>query len=204
MAVFVSSPKSSELGSAAEVLAQAFSQDPMVCSILRKLRPNRRLLKLRSMFEVSLQRRVPGRIELCLKDGGEVRSVALLYSPGKYPPPIFWELSLLLRCIFRAGFSGLPGWLTWSNSIRRRHPSEPHYYLEILGTHPAFQGNGFGSMLMEEICSLAGKAGKICYLETSNPRNLSFYKAFGFEPVASETILGVETWFLTRSVCQGR
>lgn len=175
----------------------------MVCSVLRKVQPNRRLSKLKTMFEVALGKGVPGRMELCLKDGGEVRSVALLYSPGSYPPPILWELSVLLTCIFREGFRGLPGWLTWTNSIRRRHPREPHYYLEILGTHPAFQGKGFGSMLMEEVCSMADKVRKICHLETSNPRNLSFYKSFGFEMVASETILGVETWYLTRSVPKG-
>ncbi len=203
MAPVLSNLESSDLQSAAKLLAQAFFQDPIVCSILKKVEPNRRLTKLETMFQVALGERVPGRMVLCLKDGGGVRSVALLYSPGSYPPPIFLELSVLLRCIFRTGFRGLPGWLVWANSIRKRHPKEPHYYLELLGTHPAFQGKGFGSMLMEEVCSLAEKEGRICHLETSNPRNLPFYKAFGFETVASETILGVETWYLTRFLRKG-
>ena len=203
MAPVLSNLEGSDLERAAKVLAQAFFQDPIVCSILKKVEPNRRLAKLETMFQVALGEKVPGRMELCLKDGAEVRSVALLYSPGSYPPPIFLELSILSKGIFRAGFRGLARWLTWTSSVRRRHPREPHYYLEILGTHPAFQGKGFGSMLMEEVCSIAEKAGKICHLETSNPRNLSFYRAFGFETVASETILGVETWYLTRFVSKG-
>nr|WP_257785612.1 GNAT family N-acetyltransferase [Pedobacter steynii] len=50
------------------------------------------------------------------------------------------------------------------------HPTEPHWYLPMIGVDPAHQGAGVGSALM---------------IESSNPKNISLYKRHGFEVIGT-------------------
>lgn len=42
---------------------------------------------------------------------------------------------------------------------------------------------GIGSLALKGVLELADKSGTSCYLESSNPKNLSFYQKQGFEVV---------------------
>lgn len=61
------------------------------------------------------------------------------------------------------------------------HPTEPHWYLPLIGVDPARQGNGYGSALMEYALIRCDRENELAYLESSNPRNISLYKRHGFE-----------------------
>ena len=61
------------------------------------------------------------------------------------------------------------------------HPAEPHWYLPLLGVDPIHHGKGFGSALMSHVLEVCDKENKIAYLESSNPKNIPFYKRHGFE-----------------------
>jgi ribosomal protein S18 acetylase RimI-like enzyme len=61
------------------------------------------------------------------------------------------------------------------------HPTEPHWYLPMLGVDPALQGNGYGSALMKHALISCDRENKLAYLESSNPRNISLYQRHGFE-----------------------
>ena len=61
------------------------------------------------------------------------------------------------------------------------HPKEPHWYLAIIGADPNCQGRGNGSALMRHALEACDRDHKFAYLESSNPRNLSFYLRHGFE-----------------------
>lgn len=63
------------------------------------------------------------------------------------------------------------------------HPSEPHWYLGILGVDPARQKQGYGSKLIRGILDLCDCFELPAYLESSNPMNIAFYKKHGFEVV---------------------
>lgn len=63
----------------------------------------------------------------------------------------------------------------------RYHPSEPHWYLPLMGVEPSQQGKGFGSALLQHILIQFDRDNKIAYLESSNPRNIPLYKRHGFE-----------------------
>lgn len=63
------------------------------------------------------------------------------------------------------------------------HPTEPHWYLPLIGVDPARQGNGVGSALMEYALLPCDRDGTIAYLESSNPRNIPLYEKFGFEVI---------------------
>jgi GNAT superfamily N-acetyltransferase len=69
--------------------------------------------------------------------------------------------------------------------MRKYHPSEPHWYLPLMGVDPLQQGKGFGSELMKYVLKQCDHDNRLAYLESSNPRNVSFYKRLGFEAVGS-------------------
>ena len=63
------------------------------------------------------------------------------------------------------------------------HPTEPHWYLPMIGVDPVHQGAGIGSALMTEALKAVDRDGSIAYLESSNPRNISLYQRHGFEVI---------------------
>ncbi len=67
----------------------------------------------------------------------------------------------------------------------RYHPSEPHWYLPLMGVDPSQQSKGFGSALLQHTLIQFDRDNKIAYLESSNPRNISLYKRHGFELLGS-------------------
>ena len=74
----------------------------------------------------------------------------------------------------------LPGIFEQMEKFR---PTEPHWYLPMIGVDPAWQGAGVGSALMREALKAVDRDGLIAYLESSNPRNISLYERHGFEVI---------------------
>ena len=60
-------------------------------------------------------------------------------------------------------------------------PTEPHWYLPLIGVDPRKQGKGYGSAMMEHALIPCDREKKLAYLESSNPRNIPLYKRHGFE-----------------------
>lgn len=65
------------------------------------------------------------------------------------------------------------------------HPSEPHWYLPLMGVEPSFQRQGVGSALLKHALRLCDSDKKIAYLEASSKDNLSLYERHGFEILGS-------------------
>jgi ribosomal protein S18 acetylase RimI-like enzyme len=65
--------------------------------------------------------------------------------------------------------------------MSRYHPSEPHWYLPLIGVDPSQQGKGYGSALMQHALVRCDRDNKPAYLESSNPRNIPLYERLGFE-----------------------
>jgi ribosomal protein S18 acetylase RimI-like enzyme len=61
------------------------------------------------------------------------------------------------------------------------HPTEPHWYLPLIGVDPAQQGKGYGSALMEHSLIPCDREKRLAYLESTNPRNIPLYERHGFE-----------------------
>ena len=59
-------------------------------------------------------------------------------------------------------------------------PSEPHYYLSLLGTHPDRSGQGWGMGLLADNLARIDAEGMAAYLESSNPANIPRYERLGF------------------------
>jgi ribosomal protein S18 acetylase RimI-like enzyme len=65
--------------------------------------------------------------------------------------------------------------------MSRYHPHEPHWYLPLLGVDPLHHGKGLGSALIQHVIGMCDRDNKFAYLESSNPKNIQFYKRHGFE-----------------------
>jgi ribosomal protein S18 acetylase RimI-like enzyme len=63
------------------------------------------------------------------------------------------------------------------------HPTEPHWYLPLIGVDPVHQGKGVGSALLKHVTERFDRDGAVAYLESSNPRNIPLYERHGFKQV---------------------
>ena len=84
--------------------------------------------------------------------------------------------------------------------MEERHPQDPsHWYLFILGTEQAAQGQGLGSALLAQVLARVDADGMPAYLESSSERNLALYGRHGFE-VTSEVVIpgGPRIWPMWR------
>jgi GNAT superfamily N-acetyltransferase len=77
-------------------------------------------------------------------------------------------------------------------------PSEPHYYLSLLGTDPDQAGHGWGMGLLADNLGRIESEGAAAYLESSNPANVPRYERLGFtvfdEFVVGEGISVAQMW----------
>jgi ribosomal protein S18 acetylase RimI-like enzyme len=60
------------------------------------------------------------------------------------------------------------------------HPKFPHWYLPWFGVDTAVQGRGLGGELMKHCLRVVDKDHLPAYLDSPNPRNISFYERHGF------------------------
>ncbi|MCU1622862.1 MAG: family N-acetyltransferase [Frankiales bacterium] len=98
-------------------------------------------------------------------------------------PPGHWRLGLAdtLRLLPRVAPMARLGslrLLRMSSLVERQHPPGDHAYLGYLGA--AVQGQGFGAQVLGPALEVCDAFGWPAFLESSNPRNLPFYRRHGF------------------------
>jgi ribosomal protein S18 acetylase RimI-like enzyme len=102
------------------------------------------------------------------------------------PPGIHPDEELLLTLLQRTGSPQIQeDALAVFEQMGRYHPSEPCWYLPLIGVDPSQQGKGYGSALMEHTLIPCDRDKKLAYLESSNPRNIPLYERHGFEVVGT-------------------
>ena len=69
----------------------------------------------------------------------------------------------------------------WGEQFGHFHPTEPHWYLGMLGVAPGQQGRGHGSALLRVGLERCDRDGLPAYLESGEPRNRALYERHGFE-----------------------
>jgi ribosomal protein S18 acetylase RimI-like enzyme len=69
--------------------------------------------------------------------------------------------------------------------METHHPSEPCWYLPLIGVDPSCQGRGYGSALLRYALEQCDRDGMPAYLESSNPRNIPLYQRHGFEIIGT-------------------
>jgi ribosomal protein S18 acetylase RimI-like enzyme len=101
-------------------------------------------------------------------------------------PPGTWHISIpaqirLLPRLTAAVRGDIGRLLRWSAITERKHPTDPHWYLVVLGVDPSLQGRGFGSHLMAPALERCDRERVPAYLETDTARNVALYERHGFE-----------------------
>jgi len=67
--------------------------------------------------------------------------------------------------------------------VERYRPSEPHWYLSLIGVEAINQGKGRGSSLLQYSLRQCDKNHHAAYLWSSNKQNIPFYERAGFRMV---------------------
>ena len=158
----------------AAVLARAFDDDPLVTWMFPDERVRR--ARLPRFFRTLL------RPALALDEvytTTTVEGAAFWNPPGTFPfgwvtnARVGLAVATMLGPHLRAC---APGLLYFD----RHHPTEPHWYLQMLGTDPDAQGRGVGSALLRTVLDRCDEAGARVYLEASKEKNVPFYARHGF------------------------
>jgi ribosomal protein S18 acetylase RimI-like enzyme len=178
----------------ADTLAKAFADDPLICFLLRD--EASRPAKMPKLFKLLFKLGLPhGACDMT--SGAE--SVALWRPPNAWEIPFHQYITNGVAFIDVFGLGGGLSVIGTMDVIEKRHPHEPHWYLQAIGTDPARQGKGYGGVVMRRQLALADAAGMPAYLESSKQANIPIYKSFGFE-VTGEIVLpgGPTLWPMWR------
>lgn len=160
---------------ASQTLARAFIDDPLICFILSD--EARRPAKMPRLFKLLFKLGLPyGACDVT--EGYE--AVALWRPPGKWHIPFHQYITNGAEFLGIFGASTALRVMTIMDYIEKRHPKEPHYYLQAIGTDPAKQGKGFGGVVMRRHLAVADAARMPAYLESSKEKNIPIYQSFGF------------------------
>lgn len=194
------SPK--RYGEAEACLARAFFPDPLFGFFMPEKR--REYSMLPDVFHAFLSDAGPFErtwaATLPAEHDGRVVGTAVWVPPGGMPRPFRRELMMQLRLgrLLLKG-SNLSIGLKLLAAVDKVHPTEPHWYLALLGTDPAMQGRGVGSAVLAPAIAQADAEGVSCYLETQKEENLPFYARHGFEVLHVVSVPGSPTvWGMYR------
>lgn len=105
------------------------------------------------------------------------RAVALWLPPGVEPDEA--EMGAIMEESVRPEIAEDIGAIM--KGMDEHHPLEPHWYLPLIATDPTWFGQGLGTLLMNHALRRCDEEGIAAYLESSNPRNISFYERHGFK-----------------------
>lgn len=182
-----------EIDAMAHTMARAFGDDPLTSWLFPD--PNRRTRRMPAFFASLLRASFPlGSVYTT--DG--TRSVAIWNPPGTFP--LGWATDArvgltttrlvgprIVRCA-----RGLLYFAT-------HHPTDRHWYLQMLGTDPQWQGRGAGAEVMAPVLDRCDRQGERVYLESSKERNIPFYARHGFEVTAEIQVpSGPVVWAMWR------
>ena len=85
-------------------------------------------------------------------------------------------------------------------SLHKRHVPFRHWYLQLLGVDPAYQGKGYSGALLKAMFTRIDKEHLPCFLEADEEGNVSLYQHYGFEVVEEGVVPGSEVtiWAMLR------
>lgn len=187
--------KSSEKKAAAQVLARAFFDYPMIIHYWPDL--GRRVCYLEWYWNCAVNYGLRyGQIDTT----PDIAGVSIWLPPGQTHITT-WRYS-------RAGYLPLPLFIGCKQFFTKTMRSDnlvqqvheeimpgPHWYLWIVAVDPARQGKGIGAVLMRSGLQRADAQHLPCYLETYEKGNIPFCLRHGFTLVRTEQVSGSDLCF---------
>jgi ribosomal protein S18 acetylase RimI-like enzyme len=178
----------SHIGPAAEMLTRAFWDYP----VSRYSYPDEsdRAKRLPYFFRYILGYGV--RYGEAYATSGRLEGVAVWVTSDKYPVTVLRLLrSVPLSVMLRLGSQGgnrMRRFGDYIDSVHKRLAPSRHWFLQMIGVDPKFQGSGYASALLGPMLARIDEEGLPCYLETPDERNVPLYEHFGFTVVDRSTI----------------
>ncbi len=174
--------KKADVPRAAAVLGRAFADEILAAYFFPE---EKRLAVAETFSSLSLY--------LCVKYGevyatsDRFEGVAAWSPPGAAPFSAWQSLRAIpLPVFFRfaaAGGSRLRAMGEHVDELHQKLAPFPHWYLQIIGVQPIFQGQGYSSRLIRPMLERIDREGLPCYLETQTDKNVTIYRRYGFKVI---------------------
>jgi ribosomal protein S18 acetylase RimI-like enzyme len=141
-------------------------------------------------------------VSICLKYGEVYGTSERLEGVATWLPPWkayvgTWQIlrSVPLSTVFgfaRRRADRMRAYGKYIDDLRRRLVPYPHWYLDMIGVDPPYQGQGFCSRLVRPVLERIDRERTPCYLETNAEKNVAIYRRFGFEVISEDRMPGLE------------
>ena len=160
----------------AAILSEAFAGDPLQDWIMEDVAIAERPARRTAWWSFMIRHAPPGAEVHIAGDGA---GAACWHPPGagKPPPAVVGEFRVMVAELAGERAAAVLAGLA---RIAGRAPAEPHWHLAAVGVVPDRRGNGVGARLLAPMLARCDRLGLPAYLESSNPRNLGFYRRLGF------------------------
>jgi len=165
-------------------LASAFSDDPLTSWIFPD--PSARPLQLQSWMRLVTEM---GLTRGHIYTAGDNRAAAIWSPPDVTLFDEIWGARLVQLLNTELGERAGDVLQGLASALASKPENESHFYLFTLGTHPEQQGSGLGARVVEPVLSICDEQGLPAYLESSNERNLTFYRRHGFEVLSEIAVV---------------
>ena len=187
-----------ETAMAIATTSRAFCPDPLFGFFARDAVQEHRVLPvfLGAMLRDSLS---DGEVWVARRDGVVIGSASWI-PPGAMPRSRSRENRITRACAsaLLTGRNRRRG-LRLLAEVDGRHPTEPHWYLALLGVDPKWQGHGGGGALLAPMLERCDREVTPAYLETQKIENLAFYERFGFRVTDTVELPGTPpVWLMWR------
>ncbi|MEA1952289.1 MAG: GNAT family N-acetyltransferase [Planctomycetota bacterium] len=178
----------SRLGDAAELLVDAFYDDPMAAYMVPD--ESKRRGKLRQMMRRFLSY---GMLYGHVETTEDFQGLAA-WIPPEYVKFNFWRMlrsgMIVVPWILgRAAAKRFSQAMAEGDRLHAKHAPGQHWYLFILAVGPHTQRSGVGTALIQHGLARIDRQGLPCYLETTSQKNVEYYPRHGFDMV-EETSVG--------------
>ncbi len=172
--------KKSQINQASEILAKAFYDDPIFSFIPESDRERENFLKWN--FKNGLRYNLA--YNHIYTTVGSLKGIAAWTPPGHSHLNFFQLLPAVLTLPFKVDWRRIGRLMSLFSTMNNHHKDdmpEPHWYLDMLGVAPTYQGEGIGSLLLQPVLKQADADRLPCYLITTTERGVHFYQKNGFE-----------------------
>ncbi len=198
MSIDIAPGRRADIKELSAALARAFHDDPVMMWMLpddqARIRGLPRVFATLTRFHFL----AGGGVEVARRDG-TIGAATLWDPPGRWKQSRLEQMLMMPGFLLAFGSRSTVGQQV-GETMKRHHPEEPHWYLNVIGSDPAVRGAGFGQALMRSGLDRVDAEHAPAYLESTKPDNVPYYERFGFE-VTGEIMLphgGPTVWPMWR------
>ncbi len=187
-----------DINKGSEVLKDAFINYPAFKYLFPEMNERERKLKYVMSFFIRYGL-LYGEVYAPSKD---IEGVAIWYKST--------QLNSNIQGLIKAGLLNLPFNLNLTSFVKLKKLGDvkksnrdklmksEYYLLDVIGIDPNFALKGYGYMLIESKLEQIEEQKMCCFLETSNIKNIEYYKKFGFDLLSEYEYNGLHSFCMLK------